>query len=927
MNSFGLGLVLNFTDNASAGMRRASQAFNEMNGLATQMVDSSNSAVFAISTLTAAGMGLTIVGENISSVGNSILGLFTTISESVIDTGGKMQGFRSQLQALYGVDLYEQKLQEIKDYAQTSVFEAEGLVSAVSVMKAVGIEAMNDITTSSGNTTQKLLDYASDIAAMFPNMRNSYGTGVEAAMGALKEYIAEGNALSLKRGAGLDITGLLGEDKGKTIEERTQQVADLVEQLGIAGYTASLAGTPTQQLAKIQDTLFNIMSDIADSGVYETYTELLTKAATWVDELTKDTDKYNAIVSIMGDTITSVLKPLSSLLDYAISLADAILDWAVAHPTLTKWILTTVAALGALLVVGGQVLKFAGSIFLLTSAFMQMKMLATSGISIFNVFGRAIGITILKAVPFLALAGLIYLAWSKNLFGIRDTATKVFQDLGAIFSIIKDAWGDFTLSEENFKKAKELGILPLIEGILQLKYYWDFLVEGFKSGFKAFFDGLFETLNSLGIIDINVADIVSTFGEFLDSLIKIGQEDKWTKIGEVLGKIAGIALIVIALIKPVMTVISVISKIIGIVSKIIGFVSKIGTVFSTIGTIFSTVGGAIMSVLTAIAGALGLPVIAVVAIIAAVIALGVIIVKNWDKIKSFLSKVGPWVYENIILPVRNFFATVLNFIVGLVATIWEGIKSILTPVAEWVSNNIIQPVVNFFKSLWDSVVKIFTDLYNDICRLLTPIAEWVNVNVVQPVTEFFKGLWSGITDIFNGIYDAITGAFKKAYNKVIEIWSGITDFFGGIWDKVSGWASGIIKKGESITGVKSSIPAAATGVKNFVGGLIQVNEQGGELITLPSGSTVIPHDDSVKASLEKGIAIGANSLAMYAKNSPAPVATGSQEVHNDYSVTFSAGSVVIQLANATDAELEKAAEKLMKIIQRKQQLKSMAVRV
>ena len=50
------------------------------------------------------------------------------------------------------------------------------------------------------------------------------------------------------------------------------------------------------------------------------------------------------------------------------------------------------------------------------------------------------------------------------------------------------------------------------------------------------------------------------------------------------------------------------------------------------------------------------------------------------------------------------------------------------------------------------------------------------------------------------------------------------------------------------------------------------------------------------------------------------------ETHNDYSVTFSAGSIVIQLSNASDSELEKAAEKLMKIIERKQQLKAMASR-
>ena len=114
MNSFGLGLVLNFTDNASAGMRRVSQTFNEMNGLATKMVDASDSAVLSVESLVATGLGLSVVGENMNQVGNAITGMFASISNSVIDTGNKMLGFRSQLRALYGKDSYEQKLQEIK---------------------------------------------------------------------------------------------------------------------------------------------------------------------------------------------------------------------------------------------------------------------------------------------------------------------------------------------------------------------------------------------------------------------------------------------------------------------------------------------------------------------------------------------------------------------------------------------------------------------------------------------------------------------------------------------------------------------------------------------------------------------------------------------------------------------------------------------
>lgn len=927
MNSFGLGLVLNFVDNASSGMANATRTFQQMSATADAM---SSTVSTSVTDLVTSSYALSAVGDTLQNTGASILSVYGSISQSVIDSGMQMQGYRSQLSALYGsVEAGEAKIQELKDYAMSSVFDLQSLIPAVTTMKAVGIEAMEEVATSSGKHTQKLLDYASDIAAMVPNMRNTYGTGVQAAMGSLKEYIAEGNALSLKRNAGLDIEGILGEGKGSTIEERTRQVADLVEKLGIVGYTASLAGTPTQRLSNMEDALFNSLTKIADSGVFEKYCSLLEKLSNWVFSLVDNEETFNIITGILADTVSTLLSPLEKLLDFVTKNGDAIVEWIKNHATLTKNILVTVAAIGAFLVVGGTLLKLLSSIGMAFAGLQFIKSLPT----LLKGVGTQLGALVLKALPFVALAGVMYYAWRENLFGIRDALTKTFNQLGTIFSLVKDAWEDNTLSEESYQKALDLGILPLIEGLLQLKYYWDFLSQGFKDGFKSFIDGISEALSSLGILDGDVTSLVSSFGEFLKSLFEIGAEDKWTKIGENLGKIVGFVttfLILATALKGVFTIVS------GVVS------------------VFSTVGSAIMSVLTAISGIVGISVGWVVVIIAAVVAIGVLIYKNWDKIKETLSKVGTWIYDHIILPVRNFFATALNFIVGLVVTIWEGIKSFITPIANWIYTNVIQPVidfvrglwndvtriwsaigswvygniiapvVNFFTSLWSSIVGIATSIYNGICDVLSPIAEWVNTNIITPVVDFFTGLWTQVSEIFTGIYNSITGAFQDAYNTVVGVWQGITGFFEGIWNKVSGWASGIVNKGESITGVRSKVPAAATGVKNFVGGLIQVNEEGGELITLPSGSTVIPHDQSIKKSLEKGITIGASSLAAYASR-PAP-SSSRAETKNDYSVTFAPGSIVIQLANATEAELERAAEKLMKIIARKQQLRNMATR-
>ena len=540
MNSFGLGLILNFTDNATAGINGATRAFQQMSATADSV---SSSVSTSVTDIVSASYALDAVGDTLIRTGSSIIGVFADVSQSVIDSGMQMQGYRMQLSALYGsMDAGELKMKEIKDYAMSSVFDIQSLIPAVTTMKAVGIEAMAEITTSSGQHTQKLLDYASDLAAMMPNMRNAYGTGVAATMGAFKEYIAEGNAMSLKRGAGLDITGLLGEAKGSTIEERTQQVADLIEQLNIIGYTTNLAGTPTQRLSNMQDALFNSLTKVADSGVFEKYCDLLETLSNWVFTLVEDEETFNLLTGVLADTITTLLSPLEKLLNYLIENSNAIIGWIKENPKLTKNILLTVAAIGGFLVAGGLFLKLISSIGMASAGLKFLKGLPT----LLGTIGGSMVKLTFKSLPFIALAGAAYVIWKKNIFGIRDTVTEAVKDLSDIFTVIGDAWGDNTLSEENYNLAESLGILSLIESLLMLKYYWGYFVEGFKKGFEGFLKSLEETL---GVFGIDVSDTFAKVGEFLKTLFDIGQEDQWTNIGETVGKIAGIAVVLFTLFK------------------------------------------------------------------------------------------------------------------------------------------------------------------------------------------------------------------------------------------------------------------------------------------------------------------------------------------------------------------------------------------
>jgi phage-related protein len=129
-------------------------------------------------------------------------------------------------------------------------------------------------------------------------------------------------------------------------------------------------------------------------------------------------------------------------------------------------------------------------------------------------------------------------------------------------------------------------------------------------------------------------------------------------------------------------------------------------------------------------------------LIAAVIALVVIIVKNWDKITGFLKKT------------------------------WEWIKSTAKATWEWIKNAV--------KTAVDFIVNLFMNwtLPGLIMKHWGKIKEGV-----RGVADFIKGIWNGVIDWFKalpgriasattGLWDGIKNAFRSAINWLIDKWNG-----------------------------------------------------------------------------------------------------------------------------------------------------------
>ena len=130
------------------------------------------------------------------------------------------------------------------------------------------------------------------------------------------------------------------------------------------------------------------------------------------------------------------------------------------------------------------------------------------------------------------------------------------------------------------------------------------------------------------------------------------------------------------------------------------------------------------------------------------------------------------------------------------------------------------------------------------------IALWKNWDTVKAKA---LELWGKVKEVFGGIRDSISGAFTSAKETVSGVVDWITEKIGAIGDA----AEKVPVLGTLIRGAKGAYTAVknvvtrhnATGTPYFSGGRTTINEGGrGEVVDLPNGTRIIPHDVAKKST-------------------------------------------------------------------------------
>lgn len=370
-------------------------------------------------------------------------------------------------------------------------------------------------------------------------------------------------------------------------------------------------------------------------------------------------------------------------------------------------------------------------------------------------------------------------------------------------------------------------------------------IDATKDSLDALMDTKYDSLGSAlsGLWRTIQTDVLAPIGDMLipyveTAIDKVGElVDWWNSLGDSTQQNIVKFAMIAAAVGPVMIVFGKLSSGIG------GVVSSIGKLSGAVmrfapeslvksltmadtgalkaGSAIKLFGGGLKSVL----GPIGL-----------VATAAVLIYRNWDSVAPVFEKVGGKLQE---------FWVAAQPLLSMLGDAIEKIGSIVLPILD-----------TAFQVAFSAIGGYLTNFLDDVTEVIENAT-----GVFQGIIDFISGVftgnwelaWNGLRDIVGNAFGALTGLVKTPINAVIGLVNGAIDKINSIQFTVPEWVP--VLGGKGWTGLNiPHIPTLYTGTDNWPGGLAEINEPryGGEIVDLPKGTRVYPHDESIQMARADG---------------------------------------------------------------------------
>lgn len=251
------------------------------------------------------------------------------------------------------------------------------------------------------------------------------------------------------------------------------------------------------------------------------------------------------------------------------------------------------------------------------------------------------------------------------------------------------------------------------------------------------------------------------------------------------------------------------SKLLGVFSKVRGAIQRV-----------SAAGGVAKGVIAALSGPIGI----VVAVCAAVAAAIAIVVTHIDEFKEAAARV----HEKVAPSLEKL------------GDAFNRVKELVCPALKEISDFVARFFLGAFEGAAEGIsiaIDGITAAINSVCDVIEGVVDFVNAIAKGD----WSAAWEAVKNVVTGVFDYIGGRIQAVSGVVDAFFSGIT---AGAANAITGDA-----------GAAKPLPANAAGTSSWQGGWTRVNEKGGEIMNLPSGTQIIPHDASRNTPIAGGISI------------------------------------------------------------------------
>ncbi|EHL12545.1 hypothetical protein HMPREF9624_00256 [Oribacterium asaccharolyticum ACB7] len=410
-----------------------------------------------------------------------------------------------------------------------------------------------------------------------------------------------------------------------------------------------------------------------------------------------------------------------------------------------------------------------------------------------------------------------------NSDGTMKSFSDVMHDMKKGFSGLTEE-GKLFYANQIFGKTATAGMLAVINSTDDAYDSLERSIKGASGAAGEAASGRLDNLNGqLTLLKSAIEGIAIRIGDFILPYLKQFVEwaqklaDKLNSMSDEQLKAVLKNIALVASIGPMLIAFGKLVKIVGIVIKVFALVSKAG------------------GFIAVITGPVGLVIAAILVLIGIVL----LVRKHFDVFKQALSKFSP-VFENIMVHLNGIKDTVLAG--------WEAISPVLGMFINWLGERLVASI-GVTIGLISSVVEIVVGVVEGIIKIIGGIIEFL----VGVFTGDWEKAWKGVQDVVEGIFTAIFSFISGIINGIIGAVKNVIDAIGSIV---------VPNSGETGTATATTVPKMAGGTMNWTGGLVQVSERGGEIIDLPSGSRIYPHDQSVAMARAEGRRMTSTSISV-----------------------------------------------------------------